>query len=124
GRKIDHAEARAVRRRRGAEDASAHILDLLADADIDRHAVAAPDESRFAAAGPPRRLGVGREIVDQHLGDAVGVMAGDDAADRRNGIGHFFLSFYLFIAFPAKAGIQGSISSLSLVPAFAGKAVV
>src|SRR5262245_41644859 len=42
GRKVDHREACAVRRRRGTDDAAAHVLGLLADRYRRRRALGAP----------------------------------------------------------------------------------
>jgi len=80
-REVDHRKARAFRRRRGSENACAHVLDLFADRHCRGRAVGAPhhggDETGL------RELGVGRRGVDQDLGDIAGVMARHHAADRR-----------------------------------------
>jgi hypothetical protein len=80
-RKVDHGKARAVLRRRRPENARAQVFRRLANRNIGRRAVGAPHQGRDLAGLREFRIGRGR--VDQHLRDIVGVMAGDDAPDRR-----------------------------------------
>ena len=60
-------------------DARAHVLDGLADRHVGGRAVG--DQIRVEAACGAAC--VGRRAVDEHLGDVVVVVAGDDPADRR-----------------------------------------
>src|SRR5215467_5305206 len=80
-REVDDGEPRPVRRRGGADDAGAQILDLFPNRDVRRRAVARPDQRRDGAG--TRMLGVGRRALHDHLGDVIGVMAGHEAANRR-----------------------------------------
>jgi hypothetical protein len=82
-REFHDDEARAVRRRRGAKNARAHVLDVVADGYIRRHHVAAPHQGRGNAFARP--LGIGRRALEDDFGDVVAVVAGNDATDRLAG---------------------------------------
>src|SRR5258707_4374176 len=85
-REINDGEPRPVRRRGGADDARAQILDLFPDRDVGRRAVGRPDQRRDGAGA--RILCIGGGALHEHLGDVIGVVAGHETANGRILFGH------------------------------------
>ena len=87
-REFHDDEARAVRRRRGAENARAHVFDVLADGDIARASLSV-HHIKVEATPSRGRLVLVAGAFEDDLGDVLAVVSGDDAADRLLGMGDF-----------------------------------
>src|SRR6202035_3305025 len=110
-REFHDDEARAVLRRRGAENARAHVLDVAADGNIRRHHVAAPHQRRSNAFARP--LGVGRRTFEDDFGDVVAVVTGNDATDRL--AGHEYSPDFCFKRYAGAPGARlRSMNSMTL----------